>query len=285
MVVYPEYKCEKSWLRKKEYGSCLTSMIENPNIIPFQDPTACFDLRWMFGAQIGKDTTSNFTWSFNGLAVRTVDNRFVVPSLEDDRAPAKLTDVTCLTIAIDPCVWRIPVAFESIKRGQLLVRSDSPFSLVFVERVEVKERRIHGIDPMIDQAVNILVPERTLEVPSFLVRIVSLFDALGGDGFDLGAISGGGGLGSFLPFLLLSGGIGGTVGAGAGAGISNNVLLALALSKGGDLGSLGPLLLLSCGGQTNGSLQTLLLASAFSGGGGFFGLGKKKITDEGARND
>lgn len=225
----------------------------------------------MFGAQIGKDTTSNFTWSFNGLAVRTLDNRFVVPQFEGDTA--SLIDVTCLTIAMDPCVWRLPVAFESVQRGQLLVRSDAPFSLLFVERVDLKDRRIHGIDPMSDQVVNILVPEKSLEVPSFLVRVVSLFDAFDGDGLDLG--SAGGGLSGMLPLLLCFGGLGGG-GAAAGTGISNNLLLALLLSKGGDLGSLVPLLLLSSGGQTNSSLQTLLLASAFSGGKGIFGLGKKK---------
>jgi hypothetical protein len=243
-------------------------MIENPNIVPFQDPTTCFDLRWMFGAQIGKDTTSNFTWSFNGLAVRTMDNRFVVPLLEGERG--RLIDVTCLTLGIDPCVWRIPVAFESIRPGHLLVRSDSPFSLLFVERVEERERRIHGIDPMTDEVVNILVPQKTLEVPSFLVRVVSLLDTLDGEGFDLGSAPGGN-FNSFLPFLLCFGN-----GGSQGTNISNNLLLALALSQGSGARNLLPLLLLSSGGQTNTSLQTLLLASAFSGGAGVFGFGRKK---------
>src|SRR5262245_23218677 len=112
--------------------ACLTNMIENPNIVPFQDPS-CFDVRWLFGAQIGKDTTSNFTWSLEGLAIKTVDNRFVHPVVEGKTA--NLIDVTCLTIGIDPYVWRIPVEFESVQRGQLLVRSDSPFSLLFVLEV------------------------------------------------------------------------------------------------------------------------------------------------------
>jgi hypothetical protein len=244
-------------------------MLENPNIVPIQDP-ACFDLRWMFGAQIGKDTTSNFTLSFNGLAVRTVDNKFVVPVLEGETA--SLIDVTCLTIGIDPYVWRIPVAFESIRRGHLLVRSDSPFSLLFVERVDIKERRIHGIDPMCDQVVDIVVPERTMDVPSFLVRVVSLFEGFDGEGFDLGtSFAGGDNLSSLLPLLLCSGG------GSAGGNTPNNLLLALALSKGGGgMRNMAPLLLLSSGSQSNSALQTLLLASAFSGGTGLFGFGRKR---------
>jgi hypothetical protein len=244
-------------------------VLENPNIdiVPFQDP-ACFDLRWMFGAQIGKDTTSNFTLSLNGLAVRTVDNKFVVPVLENDTA--SLIDVTCMTIGIDPYVWRIPVAFESIERGHLLVRSDSPFSLLYVEEVNIKERRIHGIDPIIDQVVDIVVPERTLDVPSLLVRVVSLFDGLDGDGWELGRDSDGGEMGNLLPFLLCCGG------NGAAGNVSNNLLLALALSKGGGgMGNLLPLLLLSSGPQSNPVLQTLLLASSFSGGKGLLGFGRK----------
>src|SRR5579859_574122 len=155
-------------------------MLENPNIVPFQDPTF-LDLQWMFGAQIGKDTSSNFALSLEGLAVRTIDNRFVVPVLEG--ASANLIDVTGLTIGIDPYVFRIPIAFENVRPGHLLVRSDSPFSTVFVEKApDVNKRRIHGIDPTTDEVVEIIVPEKSLDIPSFLVRVISLFDGFDGEG-------------------------------------------------------------------------------------------------------
>jgi hypothetical protein len=244
-------------------------MLENPNIVPFQDP-ACFDLRWMFGAQIGKDTTSNFTLSFNGLAVKTADNKFVVPVLE--QGSANLVDVTCLTIGIDPYVWRIPIAFESVKPGHLLVRADSPFSLIFVEEVDVKERRIHGLDPLCDQVVDIVVPERTLDVPSFLVRVVSLFDGFDGEGFEFGRDDDKGEFGNMLPFLLCCGG------NGAAGAAPNNLLMALMLSRGGGgMRNMLPLLLLSSGSQCNPALQTILLASMFSGGKGLFGFGRREM--------
>jgi hypothetical protein len=243
-------------------------MVENPSTLPLDDPS-CFNLGWMFGAQIGKDTTSNFTFSLNGLAVKTAANKYVVPVLE--AGGARLIDVTCMTIGMDPYVWRLPVAFENVRPGQILVRADSPFALVFVERVSVEERRIHGIDPITDQMVDVVVPDRSIDVPSFLVRVVSLLD--GFDGFGLGLEGkGGDGMSSMLPYLLCCGGAG-------GLNPNNNLLLALALSKGQHSGgNLLPMLLLlgSSGGQSNSMLQSLLLASALSDKGGLFGFANKR---------
>jgi hypothetical protein len=253
-------------------------MIENPNIVPFQDPASCFDLRWMFGAQIGKDTTSNFALSFNGLAVRTIDNRFVVPGFKGNTAT--LTDVTCLTINVDPCVWRIPVAFEKVKPGDLLVRSDMPFSLLFVQESKEQERRLHVIDPMTDQAVDIVVPDRTLEVPSFLVRIVSLYDVFDADDFKGGEGEGegkgaGDSFNTLLPLLLSS--CGGNTGGNL---LNNNILLAMLLSRGGSgIKNLAPLLLLCSGTQSSSGLQALLLASVFSGG-KFLGAARGRTPQE-----
>src|SRR5262249_55589644 len=119
---------------KKSVWVVSRDMLENPNananalanILPAVD-SACFDQRWVLGAQIGRDTSSNFALSFDGeLTIRTADNRFVVP----ERGPGgniKLIDVTCLTLNADPYVFRIPVSVDSIRPGQILVRSDSPF--------------------------------------------------------------------------------------------------------------------------------------------------------------
>jgi hypothetical protein len=265
-------------------------MLENPNvtanIVPFQD-ASCFDLNWMFGAQIGKDTTSNFAFSFAGLAVRTLDNRWLVPKLDNNGNP-KVTDVTCLTIGIDPCVYRIPVVYDSVTPGNLLIRSDAPFSVVFVTE-KLDGHRIKGIDPRTDEVVEIIVPSQELDVPSFLVRAFSLFDGLdggifgGGKGGDVGGTN----LSAMLPLLLLSGGLGGTNG-GLNLNGNNNLLMALALSKGGSFGNGNPLMFLLLAGagsgsgvQSNSLLQALLLSSMFSGGGGFFGGNKSQGGEQG----
>ncbi len=251
-------------------------MLENPNPAP---PPAtgldltCFDQRWVLGPQIGKDTSANFALSFNGLAVRTLDNRFVVPRLTDEGV-VRLMDVTCLTIAADPYVFRIPVTVEDVRAGDLLVRSDSPFSLLMVERPPANGR-IVGIDPRSDETVEILIPDRTLNIPTLLVRIVSLFDGIDGaigEGEEPGGLPGfggpaGGGAGLWSWLLLGGGGLGGG-GLGGGGG-TNQALLALALSGSRNIDPTLALLALCGGTQTNSLTQVLLLA-ALSGRSGFF---------------
>jgi hypothetical protein len=246
-------------------------MLENPNAAA--NPTTgldltCFDQRWVLGPQIGKDTSSNFALSFNGLAVRTLDNRFVVPRLGDD-GKVKLMDVTCMTMATDPYVFRIPVTVDDVKPGDLLVRSDSPFSLLVVEAGPANGR-IEGIDPRSDETVEILIADRTLNIPTLLVRVVSLFDGMEG-GFGEGEEYGGpSGLGGLWPWLLLGGGGGALTGGG-----TNQALLALALSGSRNIDPTLALLLMGGGTQTNSMAQVLLLA-AFSGRQGFFGGGRRR---------
>ncbi len=245
-------------------------MLETPNtagnLVPFFDPT-CFDQRWMFGAQIGKDTTNNFAFSMSGLAIRTADNRFVAPQMVGKNA--KMTDVTCLTIGMDPMVYRLPVRLNDIDAGDLLIRSDSPFQLVFVTSTDVPGRRIRGVDPLINEFVEILVPEQELDLPNFLVKAVSLMDGFMGIG---GTGSGGGGLGSnltsMLPFLLASGS---GIGCGANSGINSNLLLALALGSKGSGFQSGKnnknllLLLAMQGNNSSSAMQALLFASLLGG--------------------
>jgi hypothetical protein len=255
-------------------------MLENPNaianIVSGADLT-CFDQRWVLGAQVGKDESSNFALSFNGLAVRTPDNRFVVPQLSDDGA-VKLIDVTCLTIAADPYVFRIPVSVDDVEPGHLLVRSDSPFSLLFVEK-NLGGSRIQGIDPRSDEAVEILVPDKSLAVPTMLVRVVSLFDRL--DGIteeDDDDATGAGSLSRLLPFLLAGGGGLGTVGGNSPALLA----LALSLSKSSKFDARLAVLLMASGNQTNSLVQAMLFA-ALSGRHGIFGTKPRKRDPESSR--
>jgi len=233
-------------------------MLENPSSVVSTSTgldLSCLDQRWVLGPQIGKDTSANFALSFDGLAIRTLDNRFVVPQLDAGRV--KLIDVTCLTIAADPLVFRVPVTIDAVQPGDILVRSDSPFSLLVVETPPA-DNRIVGIDPRTDETVEILIADRTLDIPTLLVRIVSLFqgiEAYGDAGEDRGGRVGGGagGLGSLLPFLLLSG-------AGGTGGSANNALLAFALASSRTIDPMMALLL-SGGAQTNSLAQTLVLLS------------------------
>jgi hypothetical protein len=176
-----------------------------------------------------------------------------------------LIDVTCLTIGADPYVFRIPVSVEDVEAGDLLVRSDSPLSLLFVERPP-RDGRIQGIDPRSDEAVEILIPDKSLDIPTLLVRVVSLFgglDGIFGEGEE--EEEGGFGGGGMWPLLMMGG-----LGGGLNISGSNNLALALALSRSRKLDSRILFLLLGSGSQTT-SLNQALLLSALSGRQGLFG--------------
>src|ERR1044072_6845569 len=86
------------------------------NVVPFRD-SGSFDIDCIFGVEIGRDRSGNFALGFNGLAVRTPDDRFVVPYLENDIV--RLMDASCLLFSgLDPYVFRFPVT--EVDKGDLI---------------------------------------------------------------------------------------------------------------------------------------------------------------------
>ncbi len=125
------------------------------------------------GVQYGRDTSGNFALSFDGLAVRTSDNRFVVFKKEE-KTPVRLLDVTGFTLATcDEFVYRVPVRTPSA--GQLLLRSDCPFEVVYVE--EFTGKKVKGVLAS-GEEVNYLQPERLGECTQY-VRIATALELSG----------------------------------------------------------------------------------------------------------
>src|SRR5438094_5242892 len=83
------------------------------------------------GVKLGKDTSGNFKVSLAGVAVRPAPGAKFV-ALEEDR----LVEVDDVTLdGGDSYIYRIPT--EKVEKGDLIVRSENPFSVIFVG--EVKE--------------------------------------------------------------------------------------------------------------------------------------------------
>ncbi len=123
--------------------------------------------------QIGRDSSGNFALSAAGLAVRRPDGSYV--ALDSDEGA--LVDVTPLVmVGVDPCVLRIPVPADAVRRGDLVVASDDPFSPLFVlERVfDALPNQIMALDPMAGQLVT-FVPPANLVFDVFVVA-ASLYD-------------------------------------------------------------------------------------------------------------
>jgi hypothetical protein len=129
------------------------------------------------GVSIGKDTSGNFKLSLEGLAVRTSDGKFL--AVKKDR----LLDVSELTLdGADGFVYRLPVQKRDVERGDLIITSENPFSVVFVDGVE-NDGSVKGVDPGTHERVEYIPPTNVLVDVHLYVKVVSL---LGGFAFDKG---------------------------------------------------------------------------------------------------
>jgi len=152
----------------------------------------------IFGSvAIGKDTSGNFKLSPYGLAVRSgPDSRFIA------RRDDELVDVTDITFAgSENLIYRIPKMTPSEK--DIIIRSDNPFSVLFVDKVDNDDGRVEGTDPdgNIQQVrpVTNLLTQALAERSSFFVTVASLDSFLEG-----------GRESSLLSLLLLAGQAGGS---------------------------------------------------------------------------
>ena len=181
----------------------------------------------IFGSlAIGKDTSGNFRQSIYGLAVRsTANGRFI--ALHDK----KLVDVTELTIdGTENLIYRIPKK-RPIPKKDIIVRSDNPFAVMFVEEV-LAGGTVKGIDPATGD-VEEYHPVTNLLNMHFFVTVSGPASLLANtDSHEL------------LPLLLLSSQAGGTTTAdpltmilllqGLGSKkLDSTVLTTLALLRGG----------------------------------------------------
>src|ERR1700749_1562047 len=155
------------------------------NVAPFRD-SGSFDIDCIFGVEIGRDRSGNFALGFNGLAVRTPDDRFVVPYLEE--GVVGIVDASCLLFSgMDPYVFRFPVT--EVEPGDMIVTADSPFSALFV--VEAHGDYVRGVVPGTQQLVRYIPPSNVFG-QRFFVKVFSIINLFGGGGGG-GRFDGGGG--------------------------------------------------------------------------------------------
>jgi hypothetical protein len=197
----------------------------------------------IFGSvAIGKDTSGNFKQSIYGLAVRsTPDGKFI--ARHDD----ELVDVTDLTFdGTENLIYRLPK--EMPKPKDIIVRSDSPFSVIFA--TEVDGGTVKGIDPATGELQEYRPVTNLLNV-HFFVTVVGPDSLLEKNN----------GANALLPLLLLGG-------QGTGANTTDplaTILLMRSLgSKELDNNALTMLLLLK-GGLAGGTNDPLALILALQG--------------------
>jgi hypothetical protein len=204
---------------------------------------------------IGKDTSGNFKQSMYGLAVRSgPDGKFVA------RHEGELVDVTDLTFdGTENLVYRLPKKKLTPKKD-IIIRSDNPFSVLFVD--EVGGGTVRGIDPATGE-VQEYRPVTNLLNTHFFVAAVGPESLLGKDeGND----------DNELLLLLLLGNQG--TGVNTADPLTTLLLMRSLGSKEIDSKALMMLLLLR-GGASGGGNDSLALMLALQGG-DLFGEEKRK---------
>jgi len=202
------------------------------------------------GTYIGKDTSGNLIPTFvGGVAVQTPDGWFVMKD-------SKMLDVSDLILTgTENYVYRIPVDIKNLKPGDLIIKSDNPLDVIFLQEVE-KNGNIRGLDTT-SEVVEYTPPINPLFKIRLYVKVISLIDGFG-DGKDGN---------NFLPLLLLTNR--GDLGTGGDA-LTTLVLLQALSGTALDTNRLLPFLLLS-GTKSDGGLDSLLLLQALGGTQGLLG--------------
>jgi len=214
------------------------------------------NLQSIFGSvAIGKDTSGNFKQSIYGIAVKNAEGKFIARHSrekghrrsegggdEEENSP-DFMDVTDLTLdATEGLFYRMPVKMEDLKPNDIIIRSDNPFSVLFVE--EVRSDSVRGFDPSSNQMQTYKPLANMLDI-KFLIRIVGPGNLL--DDNDSNEL---------LPLLLA-----GNQGAGGQNDSLSSLLLLKALGSGKtDDKMLRTLMLLGNNNNAGNNLLPLLLS-------------------------
>jgi hypothetical protein len=239
------------------------------------------NLQSIFGSvAIGKDSSGNFKQSVYGTAAKVGDNRFIARHImnkkngkkkddgghgrdsgggdSDEKSVTGFIDVSDLTLdGTEGLFYRMPTKIKDLVPHQdIIIRSDNPFSVLFVE--DVKGDVISGYDPSTGDWQEFSPLGNMLNL-KFVVRVAGPKQLLDDtDSSDLlpmllvgnsGSLTGGTGSNDPLSTLLLLKALGSNDGdkdkllstlmllgnAGSAANTGNNALLTLLLMKGKDL--------------------------------------------------
>lgn len=209
--------------------------------------------------EIGKVTTEQFKLSFQGVAIRTekptagTDASYAVYNPLENR----MVDVMDFVLDVENVFYKIPVALNQLKQGDIIIAKDKP---LVVKSVDEKKFSIRALNPITNNETT-YKPAGNLFGFQFITKVVSMFDmmqpgqqmnpmmmlAFAGDN------DGDSKFGDLLP-LMMMGGMNGQ----AGANPMQNMLPFLMMSgKGGDS-----------------SMMEMMMMSQMMGG-GFGGFGQQ----------
>jgi hypothetical protein len=203
------------------------------------------DITSLFGGvAIGKDTSNKFKLSLNGLAIQVSDTSY---RAYDPKKQDLLDAITFDLAGASNLIYRVPVPVHQLKKGDIIIVKDQPFTAYFVVDDPAKGAKAISVMSPDGIATEYYPPiSQVGELGSaFVVRVTSPIGRPGAE-FPLEKL---------LPFLVLSDKTGS---GGSGQDLLSTLALAnylgiggkgeghplsfLAMGKGGNLGALALLL-------------------------------------------
>ncbi|BCO16262.1 hypothetical protein_gp209 [Bacillus phage vB_BceM_WH1] len=217
--------------------------------------------------QFGKvENVFAFSPVTGGLAVKVGNGQFV--AFQD----GQLVDVQGLTLDFKVPAFKLPVVASEVQAGDIVLNGAE-----YLYVTGVSDNYVEAVSPARREKVNVL-PTTNLFFGKPFFTVVRTMDGAGA-GFDptmLLLMSDGGNKEDLLPFLLMSGGLGGAQAAGqinpmmlmALQDSTDDLLPLLLMQQGGAMGEgFNPLMLLAMGEGKGGKLNDLLPLMMMQGGG------------------
>lgn len=142
--------------------------------------------------EVGKYTKSNVAYSVKGMAYKTVDDQYVA------YCDGELIDVTSLLLDIGDMFFAIPVAYNSIKAGDVILHNSRPV-IVAGEPSTEAPYSIPVVYPETKETRNI-IPEKNIFNFNFVVKIVNPMEGM----LQNTNADASNPFGNLLPFMLMS---------------------------------------------------------------------------------
>lgn len=135
--------------------------------------------------KFGKLSNGTIKYSFNGIAFQSSDGSYV--TFNDDLTFTNVNDMV-----MDIPVYVMPVAFNQIEIGDIIIQNEQPVMIR-----EISSNEIKVIKPFSREIVSI-VPEKSIFGFDYYSKVLNVFEGLGS------AADQGNPFGNMLPFLMMS---------------------------------------------------------------------------------
>lgn len=182
--------------------------------------------------KFGKLSNGTIKYSFNGIAFQSSDGSYV--TFNDDLTFTNVSDMV-----MDIPVYVMPVAFNQIEIGDIIIQNEQP---VIIR--EIKSNEIEVIKPFSREIVSI-VPEKSIFGFDYYSKVLNVFEGLGS------AADQDNPFGNMLPFLMMS--------EGKGSQSNEDMMMMMLALMGGNFDMSNPMMMMALMGDKTDSVLPMMM--------------------------